>query len=429
MKTRMIRVLKGLIIFVFVFMILLLFVACNPEARELEDYKKARSTELIDYAHNKGEDNYSPENWQELLRVLEEGLLKIKEATDKETVDSLYYECFVRISRVKKPIQPMSVAEEYAEGCGSEDDPFVILTKGQLIHFSNQVLIGENKEDYFILGADIDLESMEWNPIGLLSYYDRKPGGFSGVFDGNGHEIRNLYISERKINSAAENIGLFGWNEGTIKNLGVVGININIRWGPIYGVGMSAWVGGLTGMNGGDIINCYTQGNIKLKYLGKVTGVSPNHIRAGGLVGGYSEGNVKNCYSMVNMDVEYRGEPGTMTVSWLAAGGFVENSFIAGNMDAEFDYYGRVGGNDYKLYRFGTERKNCYAYEGIMLNGKPLQGDSSLCSKDELNTASFYIEKLGWDESVWDFDNLDFDEGFLPKLRKIKDVPFLVNKR
>lgn len=264
---------------------------------------------------------------------------------------------------------------------------------------------------------------MEWNPIGLLSYYDRKPGGFSGVFDGNGHEIRNLYISERKINSAAENIGLFGWNEGTIKNLGVVGININIRWGPIYGVGMSAWVGGLTGMNGGDIINCYTQGNIKLKYLGKVTGVSPNHICAGGLVGGYSEGNVKNCYSMVNMDVEYRGEPGTMTVSWLAAGGFVENSFIAGNMDAEFDYYGRVGGNDYKLYRFGAERKNCYAYEGIMLNGKPLQGDSSLCSKDELNTASFYIEKLGWDESVWDFDNLDFDEGFLPKLRKIKDVP------
>ena len=43
------------------------------------------------------------------------------------------------------------------------------------------------------------------------------------------------------------------------------------------------------------------------------------------------------------------------------------------------------------------------------------------CSSNDLNTASFYTDKLAWDEAIWDFDNLDFDAGLLPKLRKIKD--------
>ena len=436
MTTRMKRILKGLSVFVFMFIVLLLFVACNSEsledleARELENYKKVRSNELINQAQRMGKSNYSPENWQEILSILEEGLSKIKEATDKETVDSLHYEYFISIAHVEaypkdKPIQPMSGAEEYAGGSGSEEDPFVITTKGQLIHFSNQVNIGENNEDYFILGADIDLESMEWNPIGLLSYYDRKPGGFSGVFDGNGHEIRNLHISERKINSAAENIGLFGKNEGTIKNLGVIGMDIEIIWGPVYGVSMNAYVGGLVGNNFGDILNCYISGNIFLKYVGYPTEVSPNSICTGGLVGGHGEGNVRNCYSTVNMDIEYGQEHGGVVAAGLVASGTVDDCFLVGNITLNYDGY---ESRHCKFYLFADEYTNCHAYEGTSFHGffrglPELVPKDNSCSRDDLNVASFYTKKLGWDESIWDFDNLDFDEGLLPKLRKIKYVP------
>ncbi|MGI6594575.1 MAG: GLUG motif-containing protein [Christensenellales bacterium] len=417
MKTKKKTIANILSVFILIIVLLLIFTACD--SLELKKYKKSKSEELKTYAESMGQNNYSPENWQELLRIIEEGLLKIKDATDKETVDSLYYEYFSSIARVKpypkdKPIQPMIGAEEYAGGSGTEDNPFVILTKGQLIHFSNQINIGENNEACFILGADIDLESMKWNPIGLLGY-----NRFSGVFDGKGYEIANLHISERKINSAAGNIGLFGLNDGIIKNLGVVGIDIDISWSYTYGVNMSTYVGGLVGNNSGEILNCYVRGNISLEYNGYATHFSPNNILAGSLtVGGK---NIKNCYSIVNMDVKYLYEHGIIRLSGLALGAQVENCFIAGSIT--WDYQGCSTYSNSKEF-FGNKWKNCYIYEETLFNGeaKLMSIPNHIsCSSNDLNTASFYTDKLAWDEAIWDFDNLDFDAGLLPKLRKIKD--------
>ena len=46
-----------------------------------------------------------------------------------------------------------------------------------------------------ILGADIDLKGKEWTPIGNSS------NRFKGIFDGNGHKIKNLkiYINNMKM--------------------------------------------------------------------------------------------------------------------------------------------------------------------------------------------------------------------------------------
>ena len=52
-------------------------------------------------------------------------------------------------------------------------------------------------------------ESKGFKPIGNSSNY------FSGTFDGNTKKIKNLYINR----SAENNIGLFGYNTGTIKGL------------------------------------------------------------------------------------------------------------------------------------------------------------------------------------------------------------------
>ncbi|NPA75432.1 MAG: hypothetical protein GXO25_05065, partial [Euryarchaeota archaeon] len=82
---------------------------------------------------------------------------------------------------------------------------------------------------------------------------------FSGVFDGNNHTISDVYINK----SLEGNIGLFGYNIGTVKNLGVVNENISGNFS----------VGGLVGSNEGFVYGSYTSG--------KVTG----YYNVGGLVG------------------------------------------------------------------------------------------------------------------------------------------------
>jgi hypothetical protein len=108
-----------------------------------------------------------------------------------------------------------------------------------------------------------------WEPIGTAL----EP--FAGNFDGQGYEIRDLFIDRPDRDKLDWNIGLFGCtnNKGTIKNVGVVNTYI-VGW----------WcVGGLVGNNWGTVSNSYSTGS--------VTGDS----RVGGLVG-WNEGTVSTSF-------------------------------------------------------------------------------------------------------------------------------------
>ena len=75
------------------------------------------------------------------------------------------------------------------------------------------------------LTSDIDLEGEEWTPIGdnATNSYDSR---FRGVFDGQGHVIRNLTITGERQYS-----GLFGYvSDAVIKNIGLEGTNINVTF-------------------------------------------------------------------------------------------------------------------------------------------------------------------------------------------------------
>ncbi len=108
-----------------------------------------------------------------------------------------------------------------------------------------------------------------WQPIGTYG------SPFTGTFDGQECEIRDL-CSNR---SDEGYVGLFGYVDdgGIIKNLGVVNANV-------YG----ALAGGLAGVNGGTMSDCYSTGNI--------TG----YMCVGSLVGA-NGGTVSDCYSTGNM--------------------------------------------------------------------------------------------------------------------------------
>jgi len=180
------------------------------------------------------------------------------------------------------------VAADFETGTGTEEDPYIITTREQLVQLA--MLINANNEDYntkhYKLENDIDLSAYNtgegWTPIGL----EMNTRAFRGVFDGNYKEVSGVYINT----TTHLNVGLFGFLQtGTVKNLGVVNVNITN-----HVMGMAS-VGAVVGNNATNsfVRNCYSSGTLK------ATSTNSN-TNAGGIVGNNS-GNVSHCYSMATV--------------------------------------------------------------------------------------------------------------------------------
>ena len=100
--------------------------------------------------------------------------------------------------------------------------------------------IRNNLDGSYRLMNNIDLNGMEWLPIGT-NY-----APFTGMLDGNGFAVLNMEITA----PMRDLVGLFGRNDGVIANLGLVSANINGGF----------TVGGIAGTNRGEIHNSYVTG-------------------------------------------------------------------------------------------------------------------------------------------------------------------------
>jgi len=115
------------------------------------------------------------------------------------------------------------------EGEGTQQSPYLISDKEDLVAFSAAINSGSEVDAYYKLTSDIDLEGEEWIPVGYYteefgvdSKYDRT---FRGVFDGDGHTVSNITITE----AATYYIGFFGYiYNGTVKNVTLDNLVINI---------------------------------------------------------------------------------------------------------------------------------------------------------------------------------------------------------
>ena len=67
----------------------------------------------------------------------------------------------------------------------------------------------------YYLTQDIDLSGSNWTPI----------SSFSGTLDGRGYAIKNM-----KISGTTQYAGLFETLKGTVKNLRMTGVNINVNY-------------------------------------------------------------------------------------------------------------------------------------------------------------------------------------------------------
>ena len=105
-----------------------------------------------------------------------------------------------------------------------------------------------------------------WTPIGNIDY------NYTGTFDGQEHTISGLYFNDTKTTY----VGLFGWSDGTIKNVGVV---------DSYFSGQDR-VGGVCGKSRGSIENSYNTGT--------VSGTSSS---VGGVCGYSERGSIENSHN------------------------------------------------------------------------------------------------------------------------------------
>ena len=160
-----------------------------------------------------------------------------------------------------------SVAESFAGGTGTEEDPYQIANGAQLAYLAQFVNSDSNNDcagECFVLTADIDLANNDWTPIGN-SFADVLFDGpdyrlFAGNLDGKGHTISNISIGTESTPLESDVFGLFGATQGKISNL-------NLHTVSIHGIAKVAsigavvgFAGGLVGSSGGSIENCHVTG-------------------------------------------------------------------------------------------------------------------------------------------------------------------------
>ncbi|MGN0666519.1 MAG: leucine-rich repeat protein, partial [Huintestinicola sp.] len=171
----------------------------------------------------------------------------------------------------------------FSTGDGSKENPFRIETAAQLSAVRN------NMSANYIQVADIDLSAFSnWEPIG------KQDEPFSGTYNGNGHTISNLQITD----VTEGRIGLFGYvQNGNITNISLIGTNISINE-----PGRQLNVGAICGvMNNSIISDCTVSGIINI--------ISTNYRTvASGIVGTITSSelaSVKRCknYSSINVEV------------------------------------------------------------------------------------------------------------------------------
>ena len=298
-----------------------------------------------------------------------------------------------------------SVAESFAGGKGTKDDPYQIATGSQLAYLGESMksgAYGEKFQDtYFELTEDIDLGGKEWTPIGYtvadLIMGRHEYFVFSGNFDGKGYTIKNLTIGTETSPYSGDVCGLFGATSGTIEDVVLENVSINYVGGKYNSAYDFRMGGALVGYSMGDIVNCTVTGldfkagseggYVALNSVGGLVGVQDNGTtisnsrvsgkieettkkgNVGGFVGTIVKGSsAKYCGADVSVEVTGNGRG-------IAVGGFVgigngvtidetliENCYATGNITGA-EYAGGFVGNI-----SGLNISNCYA-KGNVSNG------------------------------------------------------------
>ena len=176
---------------------------------------------------------------------------------------------------------------------------YVVATEQGLQAIVEDINAGELPADSkIVLDTDIDLNNMRslvsnWTPLGS----EEQP--YTGIFDGNGHTIKNLTLVEEEAKEGKAHIGFISFaKDATIKNVTFENVTINIPCLDIdHAQGhIGAVVGSLEGTS--TIENVTVKGDIKIEATQTANGAS----RVAAVVGGntYANVTIKNVHVIAN---------------------------------------------------------------------------------------------------------------------------------
>lgn len=250
-------------------------------------------------------------------------------------------------------------ATQFAGGDGSAENPYQVATAEQLSAIRFYL------DSCYIQVADIDLQGIDWLPIGYSTSYSEEAEIFSGRYDGGGHSVSNMTILKTFTNTdnayREVDIGLFARNSGEIRNVSLKNCKISIEVGEdIEGESLYLCVGGVVARSNANkesaLDKCLVTGGINIEnlYNGCIGGIA-----------GTSQG-CKNAVNFVNIHVEstdrynYRG--GDTHCGGIAGYGHrTENCLNYGTIEASGHGYLECGG----IVGAGIPVNNCTNYGDV----------------------------------------------------------------
>lgn len=248
-----------------------------------------------------------------------------------------------------------SVAQTYAGGDGTSEDPYEIGTADQFAFFAKQMDKGIDTKAYYVLTSDIDLRSQNWTSIAGTYNNLAKGNFFKGNFDGQNHTISYAIKKKDKIGKY-EMIGLFGLSEGQIRNLHVAG-SITVE-----GYVEASYIGGLVGLASGMVENCSSKVDITLTDTSRT-----NATFIGGLFGDTQDGVIKSCLytgTILSTQKSASGDLFYGGITGSVSGTTISSCINKGNLNISSGKYGSVGGIAGLVHTGGnpveTYVTNCY---------------------------------------------------------------------
>lgn len=371
------------------------------------------------------------------LGHVEGAAVKENEVKASCTEDGYYYSvvycsasgCNYEFSRTRKTLE--SEGHDYSGGyctvCSAVDPyPGAI----RIYSYTDLVNVKNNLSGTYVLMNDIDCEGLAILAIGSTS-----ENAFTGLFEGQGYTISNYTVS------LGDNIGIFGYNKGTIRNLnvedftydispsssneinvgGIVGLNngliekCTVKNGKMQVFTKSTCrVGLVTGHNYGNVYNCFVQGDVYLSHSSR-----SELWRLAGGVTGTNRGNIKNCFVEATVyayglrfESDKRGEAGLVSAT-NEKGAVISNCVVKGCITEGNNRQGDICG------RSDGEVTNCYRDENVVLSGSGSKFyRASAQSLNVMSNSSFYSGSLSWDPNVWNFTNVNLENELYPTLKQ-----------
>ncbi|MCI0498307.1 MAG: hypothetical protein L0Y36_01315 [Planctomycetales bacterium] len=324
--------------------------------------------------------------------------------------------CFLFIGCVLAYTSGISFSA-YSGGLGTLSDPYQIADVNDLLYLSAHI---DDYDNAFRLTADIDLAGYSFNAA-LIAPDVGGSGGetfegvtFKGVFDGDGHVVRNFRIDDVY---AADYLGLFGYAQNaTIKNLGLENVVIvptaydfqSVYRGCLVGIQESGaienchvigsltggryYIGGITGYSSGIIHRCFADISINPNQWGSSNiGGIVGKLEGGTLSSSYSRGSIQQGSGNANMG-------GLIGFVGAEAAGFVRNCYSHCSVIGDTGVGGCIG----RIQNASAVVENCYAtgvvqgrqsYGGFL--GQLISGTVTNCFWDRQTSGVFSQSAAG----------------------------------